>query len=445
MNEPSSGGPPSPGDRPAQLEILPVTGMGEVRPGDDLAALAVAHAPDLRTGDVLVVSSKVVSKAEGRVLAAPDREAAIDAEAVRVVARRRGTRIVETRHGLVLAAAGVDASNTDPGTVLLLPLDPDASARALRAGLRERGVEVAVVITDSLGRPWRQGVVDVAIGVAGLSPAEDLRGDKDDYGNLLEVTVVATADEIAAAAELVKTKLGGIPMAIVRGLGHLMTDQDGPGARALIRPAADDMFSLGTAEARRSAVTTRRTIRQFSAEAVDTGAVDRALAAALTAPAPHHSTPFRFVRLASETSRARLLGAMHQAWVADLHADGMTQTQIEVRTRRGEVLRRAPLIVVPCVLRGGAHLYPDPLRTSAERDMFTVAGGAAVQSLLIALAAEGLGSCWVSSTLFCPDVTRAALDLPGDWDPLGAVAIGVPAEPPLPRPEIDPGPFVRDH
>jgi coenzyme F420-0:L-glutamate ligase/coenzyme F420-1:gamma-L-glutamate ligase len=189
---------------PGRLEIVPVAGIGEVRAGDDLAALAARHAPDLRDGDVLVVSSKIVSKAEGRLMEAPDREAAIDVEAVRVVARRRGTRIVETRHGLVLAAAGVDASNTDPGTVLLLPVDPDASARALRTALRAgRGVDVAVVITDSLGRPWRQGVVDVAIGVAGLPPAEDLRGGMDRYGNLLEVTVVATAGEIAAAAELV--------------------------------------------------------------------------------------------------------------------------------------------------------------------------------------------------------------------------------------------------
>lgn len=424
---------------PDRLEIFPVTGIGEVRPGDDLAALTARHATDLRSGDVVVVSSKIVSKAEGRLMEAPDREAAIDAEAVRVVARRRGTRIVETRHGLVLAAAGVDASNTEPGTVLLLPVDPDASARALRAALhRRRGVDVAVVITDSLGRPWRQGVVDVAIGVAGLPPAEDLRGGTDAYGNLLEVTVVATADEIAAAAELVKTKLGGVPVAIVRGLGHLLTADDGPGARALIRPAADDMFSLGTAEARRTAVTARRTVRHFSDEPVDRVAVDRALAAALTAPAPHHTAPFRFVTLASEESRKRLLDDMHAAWVADLQRDGMTEYQISHRTRRGEVLRRAPLIVVPCLVRDGAHEYPDPARSAAERDMFTVAGGAAVQGLLIALAAEGLGSCWVSSTLFCPDVTRATLDLPTDWDPLGAVAVGVPAVAPPPRPDRDP-------
>lgn len=430
---------------PERLEILPVTGIGEVRAGDDLAALAVAHAPELQAGDILVVASKIVSKAEGRVLRATDREAAIDAEAVRVVARRRGTRIVETRHGLVLAAAGVDASNTEPGTVLLLPVDPDASARALRAGVRAlAGVDIGVVVTDSLGRPWRQGVVDVAIGVAGLPPAEDFRGRRDAYGNDLEVTVVATADEIAAAAELVKTKLGAVPMAVVRGLGALLTAEDGPGARALIRPAAEDMFTLGTAEAMRAAVTSRRTVRHFAAEPVDRGALDRALAAALSAPAPHHTTPFRLVTLASETARTRLLDAMATAWVSDLDRDGMTQPQITARTRRGDVLRRAPLIVVPCLVRDGAHAYPDQRRSAAERDMFTVAGGAAVQSLLIALTSEGLGSAWVSSTLFCPDVTRAALDLPADWEPLGAVAVGVPATEPAPRPDLDVSGFLRD-
>lgn len=430
---------------PDRLEILPVPGIGEVRTGDDLAALAVAHAPDLRDGDVLVVSSKIVSKAEGRVLRATDREDAITAESVRVVARRRGTRIVETRHGLVLAAAGVDASNTEPGTVLLLPVDPDVSARGLRAGVRARtGTDIAVVITDSLGRPWRQGVVDVAIGVAGLAPVDDLRGLRDGYGNDLEVTVIATADEIAAAAELVKTKLGAIPMAIVRGLGSLLTTGDGPGARALIRPAADDMFSLGTAEAMRVTVTSRRTVRHFAPDAVDRGALDRALAAALTAPAPHHTTPFRFVTLSTEAARTRLLDAMAQAWVEDLRQDGMTEPAVATRTRRGDVLRGAPLIVVPCLVREGAHNYPDDRRAGAERDMFTVAAGAAVGSLLIALNAEGLGSAWVSSTLFCPDVTRTALDLPADWEPLGAVAVGVPAEPPKPRPDRDPTPFLRE-
>jgi coenzyme F420-0:L-glutamate ligase/coenzyme F420-1:gamma-L-glutamate ligase len=411
-----------------RLEIIPVSGVGEVIAGTDLADLAAAHA-DLLDGDVLVVSSKIVSKAEGRTMQAPDREAAIDAETVRVVAYRRGTRIVETRHGLVLAAAGVDASNVAPGTVLLLPLDPDDSARRLRAGIRERtGRDVGVIVSDSLGRPWRQGVLDLAIGVAGLEPMHDLRGTTDDYGNPLEVTVVAVADEIAAAA-------------IVRGLAGV-GGPDGPGARALVRPAAEDMFELGTAEARRTAVTNRRTVRRFSPEPVDRGAVDRALAAALTAPAPHHTRPFRFVCLWSPDSRTGFLDELRAAWVTDLTVDQLTSDQIDRRVARGDVLRDAPLVIVPFLVTDGAHTYPDERRSAAERDMFVVAAGAAVGSLLIALSAEGLGSCWVSSTLFCPKLATSALGVPEHWQAMGAVGVGVPAEPAGPRPPLDPTDYV---
>lgn len=231
--------------------VLPVRGIPEVRDGDDVAALVAAADVTLHDGDVVVVTSKVLSKAEGRHVRATSRDAAITAETVDVVARRGDLRIVRTRHGLVMAAAGVDASNTEPGTVLLLPLDPDASARGIRRGLAERlGVRVAVVVTDTAGRAWREGLVDLAIGVAGLQPLDDLRGQVDPYGNPLEVTVTAVADEIAAAAELVKGKTAGIPVAVVRGLGHLVTDDDGPGARALVRRPEDDLFALGVAEAR---------------------------------------------------------------------------------------------------------------------------------------------------------------------------------------------------
>ena len=177
------------------------------------------------------------------------------------MARRGDTRIVQTRHGLVLAAAGVDASNTAPGTILLLPAEPDRSARRLRAGLRGRyGVNVGVVITDTLGRPWRTGQVDVAIGAAGVRVFEDLRGSADSHGNTLEVTQPATADEIAAAGELVKGKADGVPVAVLRGLADVVlpAGDDGEGARALIRDAESDLFSLGTREAARAAVLDRR-------------------------------------------------------------------------------------------------------------------------------------------------------------------------------------------
>jgi len=240
-----------------------VPGIGEVRPGDDLAALlgdalaadaSARPATALADGDVLVVTSKVVSKAEGRVVRADDREAAITAETVRVVATREHpggvTRIVENRLGLVMAAAGVDASNTDEGTVLLLPEDPDATARALRAALGERfGVTVGFVVSDTAGRPWRQGQTDIAIGAAGVQVLDDLRGSTDTHGRPLQVSMAAVADEIAAAAELVKGKATGRPLAVVRGLAHVVTPDDGPGARVLVRTGPDDMFAEGTAEA----------------------------------------------------------------------------------------------------------------------------------------------------------------------------------------------------
>jgi coenzyme F420-0:L-glutamate ligase len=249
----------SPDHAVPRVEILPVLGIGDLRPGDDLAAVIAEHTT-LQDGDVLVVTSKIVSKIEGRLIMLDStdpaereaaRQAAIDAETVRVVARRGELRIVETRHGLVLAAAGVDASNVARDELALLPVDPDASALVLRDSLRELlGVEVGVIISDTMGRAWREGLTDAAIGVAGLTAVTDPRGSVDAYGNTLDVTRVAVADEIAAAADLVKGKLGGVPVAVVRGLapdGKL--PDDGNGSRELVRSAADDLFRLGTAEA----------------------------------------------------------------------------------------------------------------------------------------------------------------------------------------------------
>ena len=431
-----------PGSGSARLEIWGVAGIPEVVKGDDIATVIAAAEPDLRNGDIVVVTSKVVSKAEGR-LVAGDREAAIDDEAVRLVAQRGATRIVETRQGFVLAAAGVDASNVPAGVVALLPVDPDRSAGRIRAGLRRlRGVNVAVVVTDTFGRPWRNGLVDVAIGAAGIDVLDDHRGRADAHGHTLEMTVTAVGDEVASAAELVKGKLAGVPVAIVRGLRYDV-DASGAGASRLVRSPDEDMFRLGTTEAKRQAVLDRRTIRQFSDAAVAKEALDRALAAAVTAPAPHHSTPWRFVIVRERA--VKLLDAMLAAWTDDLRHDGFTEDQIARRIRRGDVLRRAPLLVVPCLVTArAAHDYPDARRSAAEREMFVVALGAAVENLLVALAAEGLGSAWVSSTMFCRDVVREVLDLPGDWDPMGTVAVGHPAAPPADRPARDATSYVLD-
>ena len=427
------------------MQCLPVRGVPRVQPGDDLAALLVDAAsteggPGLDEGDIVVVSSKVVSKAEGRVVTDVDRDAAVDAEARRVVSSWWGpqgrTVIAETRHGFVLAAAGVDASNTEPGTLVLLPEYPDASAARLRRAIgKATGANVAVVLSDTMGRAWRVGQTDLAIGAAGLRVLDDRRGTLDAYGNRLEVTVDAVADEVCGAADLVAGKADAVAAVVVRGLPHLVlpSGEDGPGAAALVRDPEHDRFRLGTAEAMAQAVLARRTVRQFTDEPVDRAVVERAVAAAVTAPAPHHTTPWRFVLLEDAARRARLLDAMAQAWRDDLRNDGLEHSAVARRIARGDLLRRAPSVVVPCLVDDGRHCYPDARRSAAESAMFWLSTGAGVQNLMVTLAAEGIGSAWVSSTLFCPDVVHAELGLPPGWRPAGAVAIGHPAVAPQPR------------
>jgi coenzyme F420-0:L-glutamate ligase/coenzyme F420-1:gamma-L-glutamate ligase len=267
-----------------RFTVVAPSGIGEISPGDDLARIvgdALDREGGLREGDVVVVTSKVVSKAEGRVVAATDREQAITDETVRVVATRPSPggvlRIVENRLGLVMAAAGVDASNTPEGTVLLLPVDPDASARALRATLAERfGARVGVVVSDTAGRAWREGLTDLAIGVAGVVALDDLRGGVDSHGRELSVTVTAVADQIAAASELVRGKAAGRPVAVVRGLGRFVTDDDGPGARVLVRDSGTDMFREGSAEAyARGVAAGRGAAGPAGAAAVEPGEAER--------------------------------------------------------------------------------------------------------------------------------------------------------------------------
>jgi coenzyme F420-0:L-glutamate ligase/coenzyme F420-1:gamma-L-glutamate ligase len=235
---------------PQALEVVAVP-WPEVAPGDDLVGLILATVKPV-DGDVLVVTSKVLSKSEGTAHAV-GREELIDRETVRVVARRGTLRIVETRHGLVMAAAGVDSSNTPTGTALALPRDPDATARTIREAVvaRTGGANVAVVVTDTIGRPWRLGQTDQVIGCAGMLPLQDLHGQPDTHGNTLQVTAPAIADEIAAAADLVKGKTSGRPLAVVRGLASLVLPigQHGPGLRGLVRPRADDLFALGARDA----------------------------------------------------------------------------------------------------------------------------------------------------------------------------------------------------
>ncbi|HVQ88726.1 MAG TPA: coenzyme F420-0:L-glutamate ligase [Actinomycetes bacterium] len=403
------------------LQVLPVEGLPEIAKGADLAELIASHGPDLVDGDIVVVTSKVVSKAEGRIVVGGTRSEHVRMETTRVVAERDDLSIVETRHGLVMAAAGVDTSNTSPGSYVLLPIAPDDSAHRLRTDLKQKlKVELGVIITDTVGRPWRVGQTDIAIGASGVSVSVDLAGTTDTHGTQLHVTQPAVADEIAGAANLVLGKASGCPVAVVRGLRHLVLSDHGPGAGTLVRPPEEDLFRLGTGDVLRS----RRTIRRFLKQPVPDSVLERAVADAITAPAPHHTNPWRFVVVREPSTRVQLLDAMAQQWRVDPRRDGLEAAEIDRRVRRGHLLREAPCLVVPCLVMQGSHTYPDERRTTAERSMFLVAMGAGVQNFLVSLAAQGLGSAWVSSTMFCPDVVRAELKLPAAWEPMGAVAVG---------------------
>jgi coenzyme F420-0:L-glutamate ligase/coenzyme F420-1:gamma-L-glutamate ligase len=251
------------------LQFEPIEGLGEIAPGDDLAAL-IMELVRLHEHDVVVVTSKVVSKAAG-LATTTDKETLLAAETDRIVAVRGGTRIVRTHQGLTMAAAGIDASNTEPGTLLPLPPDPDASARTLRARLQElSGVPLAVIISDTAGRAWRVGQTDIAIGCAGIAPYESYAGRTDPYGNELAVTTPAIADEIAGGAELAAGKFGGRPVVVVRGANpDWLTTEDGPGAAALIRREEDDMFGLGARDAAIASVVSPAPVRGLPPQDLD--------------------------------------------------------------------------------------------------------------------------------------------------------------------------------
>ncbi|KPJ50398.1 MAG: hypothetical protein AMJ38_01865 [Dehalococcoidia bacterium DG_22] len=246
-----------------QVQIIAVAGMPEVRPGDDLAVLILeavrGQGVDLEDGDVLVVTQKIVSKAEGRLVFLREVEPSTRAqemaarmgkdprllevilrESRRIVRQERGVIICETKHGLVCANAGVDTSNVGGGVVSLLPQNPDQSAERIRAAIQEKkGISIAVIVSDTFGRPWREGHTNVAIGLAGMNPIKDYVGQRDPHGYVLRVSTMAVADELAAAAELVMEKLSRVPVAIVRGFDYQRAEGS---ARELIRPEERDLF-----------------------------------------------------------------------------------------------------------------------------------------------------------------------------------------------------------
>jgi coenzyme F420-0:L-glutamate ligase/coenzyme F420-1:gamma-L-glutamate ligase len=380
------------------VQLIPIEGLPEVEPGDDLAALLEPPlaACGARDGDVVAVTQKVVSKAEGRIVPGKDRAAWVERESVAVVARRGDLLITRTRHGLVCANAGVDASNVREGFLTLLPEDPDASAERLQKELSTRlGLaRLGVVITDTFGRPWREGVVDVAIGCAGLSPLIDLRGTADDHGSVLETTVVAFADAVAAASGLVMTKTARVPAALVRGLDDAFGAAPPGPARALVRSLGEDLFR----ESALVAVSAARPSDSFGPGDVARELVEEAVRAADASSSADSS----FVVLDSAAARRRLLAVV-------IDAD--------------DALRSAPVLIVPCVrVSAGAP------EAGALEEGVLLAGGATIRSLVLALHAQGVAWSWRVDRHVDPDGTRAALTLDAGWRPLGIVAVGPPPD-----------------
>lgn len=429
------------------LTVRPLPLDVRVQPGGALLPLLAdaleLAGESLQDGDIVAVASKAVSLSEHRLVPLP---AGDPHRARRELARRSADAIVadapwvlitRTEHGFVAANGGIDTSNVPDGYALLLPEDPDASAAALRDAIADRyGRDVGVLVTDTFGRPWRTGQTDVALGAAGLVTIRDERGGRDLNGRPLEVTEAAVADELAAAADLVRGKANGALFVLLRGSG--LVPGTGRG-RDLVRAGPSDLFPTGGPTAAEHAIAKRRTIRRFAATPpVPDEVLERAVAAAITAPAPHGTRPWHFLDL-REPTRTRLLDAMAERWHGDLADDGHDAAAIASRIARSDaVLRTAPSLLLPLVSLEGAHDYPDERRKTAERDLFVLSAGAALQNLQVVLSAHGLGCAWISSSTFCPATVRSELDLAAHLVPTGLIAIGTPAARPPQRTRLDP-------
>jgi dehydro coenzyme F420 reductase / coenzyme F420-0:L-glutamate ligase / coenzyme F420-1:gamma-L-glutamate ligase len=390
------------------IEIIPVGGIPGIGPGDDLSAILgralLEERIQLQDGDVVVVTQKVVSKAEGRVVPeGPDGKAGwVAKETRRVVARRGDLVIAQTRHGLVCANAGVDASNIADGYLTLLPEDPDRSAEELRSALSSRsGAEVAVVITDTFGRPWRQGLVNVAIGCAGFPALVDLRGTKDATGRVLEATVVAVADEVAAASGLAMGKADGIPAVVVRGIrveGALLP------ASALVRLPEEDLFR----ESPLQALASRYEATAFAPGEIPPGLVQEAL-------------------LAAETALGT--GDGQQPWILMEVSGGHTRARLAAATQgqAAEILMTAPVVVVG--FAGPPNPPGDSPRWTEPRwDWAVLSAGAALQNVILAFHALGIASCWISPARFRPNEVQGVLGLAARRVLTGALAAGRPLD-----------------
>jgi len=430
-----------------------LSGTPLVRPGDDLTEIILTalqtSGERLQDGDVLIIAQKIVSKAEGQIVAleavkpsaaAEQLATAINkdprlvelilSESNEVVRLRRDVLVVEHRSGLVMANAGIDQSNVvqdNPNSMaLLLPKDPDGTCDALRTSLRERtGTDVAVIINDSHGRAFRNGVVGVAIGVSGITALSDLRGVPDLFGRQLKSTDVALADEIASAASLVMGQSGeGRPIVLARGIAS----SRGDGRVAdLIRPKPLDLFRTVTPSEVHDVLRQRRSVRRYAAKSVASELIHRILTTATHAPSAHNRQPWRFAVLAAAAPKVRLARAMAERLREDRTRDGADAAAIEQDTSRSIArITGAPVVVLVCMTMDDMDIYPDDRRTKAEHQMAVQSTAMAVQNLLIAAHAEGLGTSVMCAPLFCPDVVRAALGLPESFEPQALVTLGFP-------------------
>lgn len=434
-----------------EVRLIALAGVPLVKAGDDLAHIVVtalaASRETLRDGDVLVLAQKIVSKAQGRSVGLRDVEPSPDAQEIartankdprvvelilressEVVRCQRDVLIVAHRLGFVAANAGIDMSNVEhesgDDVVLLLPEDPDATCRELRAALKAlTGADVGVVINDSHGRAFRNGTVGVAIGVSGIPALVDCRGQPDLFGRRLRSTDVAFADEIAAAASLLMGQSDeGRPLVIARNIATAR--RDGSTAE-LMRPKHQDLFRQPAGE---PLLRGRRSIRRYLPQPVPQEVLSRILETATCAPSAHNRQPWRFALVEESATRERLARAMGERLQADRLRDGDAADVVAADVARSFArISAAPALVVVCLSMEDMDPYPDARRRAAEHQMAAQSTAMAMQTLLLAAHNAGLGASVMCGPLFCPDTVVATLGLPAHWEPQALVTLGYPA------------------
>lgn len=431
-------------------QFLALAGVPLVKPGDDLAeiilAALTASGEKLRNDDMLIIAQKIVSKAQNRlvrldtVIPSPEAERLAhdvnkDARLVELIMRestetvryRRDVLVVAHRLGFVIANAGIDQSNVEQGAsddvALLLPEDPDATCASLRETLRARtGASIGVIINDSHGRAFRNGTVGVAIGASGVAALADLRGAPDLFGRKLHSTEVAIADEIASAASLLMGQAGeGRPIVLARGLATARGDRT---AADLVRPKTIDLFRPASLD---EALKRRRSIRRYTAAPIHETAIMRLIEAAITAPSAHNRQPWRFVLL-KDAAKTRLAQAMAKRLREDRTRDGHDPTIIDQDAARSITrITSAPAAILVCLSMEDMDVYPDRRRAAAERQMAVQSTAMAMQNILLAAHAEGLGASIMCAPLFCADTVRDVLSLSAAWEPQALITLGYPA------------------